>query len=224
MKSYITATGNNFVRKTFELSDDLQNVFITISADCQRYLRDYCLPLRGDGNDGNWLMGGSFVKFRLYLDGQLIGIGPFRAIMDGSRVEHAFTVENLKKGWHIIAVAYRGEQNGINVEFSSASLNFTCDESWKIYNADRFYSPICFKHPNITGYFKGDVGPGEYFEHLNGSFFPDDWEYPDFDDSDWDNATVERLSPATERVSWNYCLAELPAPKDKQDFRWPLYH
>lgn len=213
MRNYITAIGNNFVRKTFELTDNSHNSLITVSTDCQRYLREYCLPLQGDGNDGNWLMGGSFVKFRLYLDGNLIGIGPFRAIQDGNRVEHAFAIGNLEKGKHVIAVSYRGEQDGINVEFSSDSFNFTCDESWKIYNTDRFYSPICFRHPNINGYFKGDIGPGEYFEHLNGNFFPNNWEYPDFDDSNWDNATIECLSLATEKVSWNYCLTEFSPQK-----------
>ena len=158
MKTYITEFGNNFVRRSFELPDYCENGLITISTDFHRYLREFCQPLRGDGNDGNWLVGGSFVKFKLYFDGKLIGIGPFRPIKDGTRVEHVFKLKNLKKGKHFIAVAYRGEKHGINVEFTSDVLDFNCDESWKILNANTFYVPICFKHPNINGYFKGVLG------------------------------------------------------------------
>ena len=213
MKNYITELGNNFVRRSFELPDDSENGLITISADFHRYLREFCQPLRGDGNDGNWLVGGSFIKFRLYFDGKLIGIGPFRPIKDGTRVEHAFKLRNLKKGKHVIAVAYRGENHGINVEFSSDMLELSTDKSWKIFNANMVYAPICFRHPNINGYFKGDIGPGEYFEHLNGPAYPDNWETPDFDDSKWANAPVGKLELGTEKAAWNYCLSEFAPVK-----------
>ena len=80
MKNYIAGLGNNFVRRSFELPDDCENGLITISADFHRYLREFCQPLRGDGNDGNWLVVWSFLMFRLYFDGKLIGIGPFRPL------------------------------------------------------------------------------------------------------------------------------------------------
>jgi len=209
MRSCISALGNNFVRKAFDLPDDCGTARIAISADPHRYIREFCQPLRRDGNDGNWLVGGSFVKFRLYFDGRLIGIGPFRAIRDGNRVEHVFGLGRLGRGRHVIAVAYRGEGRGIHVECSVGGRRLRCDGSWKIFNADAFYAPICRRHPNIHGYFKGDIGPGEYFKHLNGAVHPDNWTSPDFDDSRWADAPVAGDETVVEPAGWNYCLAEI---------------
>ena len=210
MKTHLSLRGNHFARKTFELADACDRAEITISADPQRYLREFCLPLRGDGNDGNWLMGGSFVKFRLFFDGELLGIGPFRAIRDGFRVEHSFSARGLAPGRHVLAVAFRGERDGIAVEFSAPGLRFGIDPSWKVYDANRVYMPICWKHPNIAGHFKGDVGPGEYFEHLNGHAYPDGWTTTAFDDSGWaDAAACRELELPTEKADWNYVVSDV---------------
>ena len=177
MNNNIINFGCCFLRRVFKCE---RKISINIFADRQSYIRKYCMPMRGDGNDGNWLLAGSFVKFRIWIDGNLIGIGPFRAIDDKRTVKHEFKLE-LAPGNHIIAIAYRGNGEGLGVQIKGAEFI----SSWKYFDANNIYMPINLRKPAVDGYFKGDVGAGEYREHIDGTLFPDDWYKMNFDDSKW---------------------------------------
>ena len=68
MSSCFRAYGTAFLRGCFTLKNNT-SLRIRISCDPTAYLKPYCMPLRTDGHDGNWLMGNSFIRFRLWFDG-----------------------------------------------------------------------------------------------------------------------------------------------------------
>ena len=115
-KTFINSIGNVFARREFELESPVRDVSVSIIADRHSYLRDKCLKIRNDGTDANWLVGGSFLKFKLYCDGRLIGTGPFRAQNDAAFVRHTFNLPELNAGKHVLSLIFRGEKYGINIE------------------------------------------------------------------------------------------------------------
>lgn len=202
MSEYILNTGCFFLRRHFISRG--RKVQIRIIADRQSYMRDYCLPVRGDGNDGLWQIAGSFVKFRLWVDGGFIGLGPFRALNDVATVRHCFTVE-LPPGEHLLAVAHRGNGEGLSIKLENADFN----SEWKAFNAGNIYMPVNLRHPAVDGYFKGDVGAGEYREHINGLLYPDHWNQPDFQDDSWDKPDYGESPFAIEESTFEYCCEKV---------------
>ncbi len=219
MKEYIGCPGTWFLRRVFSLRTEAPAI-LRISGDPQRYLKEFCLPLRGDGHDGDWLMGGSFLKFRVWVDGVLIGCGPFRSATDGVRVEHEFMTEKLTAGPHVLAIVFRSEENGISAEMeSSGGITLS---PWKIRPGGAHFASGCPRHPNLHGYFKGDIGPGESFEDLEGNEYPDGWKQAGYDDSSWSPAEEKRLDLPTEKAEYNFVFEE-KAPESLRrtsDGRW----
>ena len=75
----IKVPGNWFLRTAFT-ADGNGVPAVKISADPHDYQKTFCMSLRksGDGKhkyDGDWLLGNSYVKFRVFLDGKFIGSG-----------------------------------------------------------------------------------------------------------------------------------------------------
>ena len=201
-ETFIKSIGNIFARREFELKAPVSNATVSIIADRHSYLREKCLKINNDGTDANWLVGGSFLKFRLYCDGKLIGIGPFRAQNDNAFVRHTFTLPKLSAGKHVLSLIFRGEKYGINIE--SVQLDISADEQWKLLSVNDFYRSICYEFPHINGYYKGDCGPGEYFEHLDGTKLPENWQAPGFDDRNWSNAELVSADIEIEDAPYNY--------------------
>ena len=219
-KTFINSIGNIFARRKFEIITPVTGACVSIIADRHSYLRDKCLKINNDGTDANWLVGGSFLKFKLYCDGNLIGIGPFRAQNDNAYVRHTFILPDLTPGKHVISLIFRGEKYGINIE--SEQLDINIDSNWKVLNVNDLYRPICYEFPHITGYYKGDIGPGEYFEHLDGNKLPQNWQSCSFDDSNWQNAGIADFDIEIEDAPYNYELYyRKPVSKRKTpDGRW----
>ncbi len=219
-KTFINSIGNVFARREFELESPVRDASVSIIADRHSYLRDKCLKIRNDGTDANWLVGGSFLKFKLYCDGRLIGTGPFRAQNDAAFVRHTFNLPELNAGKHVLSLIFRGEKYGINIECEK--LEILSDEKWKILNVNDYYRPVCYEFPQITGYYKGDIGPGEYFEHLDGTKLPDNWQNISFDDSSWQNVSLSEADILIEDAPYNYVISyHKPVSKRKSsDGRW----
>ena len=162
----IKAPGNWFLRTVFT-ADGKGVPSVKISADPHDYQKSFCMSLRpSDGKhkyDGDWLLGNSYLKFRVFLDGKFVGCGPFRSTIDSCRMEHTFTFPELAAGEHTLAVISRCDKEGLCVEAVNGTLG-----SWKIFDANSFFAPICWEFPAVYGYFKGGPGPGAYFENLRG--------------------------------------------------------
>ncbi|MBQ7404052.1 MAG: family 78 glycoside hydrolase catalytic domain [Lentisphaeria bacterium] len=219
-KTFIQAIGSTLAGREFELKTSVSNAKISIISDRHSYLRDKCLKINNDGTDANWLIGGSFLKFKLYCDGKLIGTGPFRAQNDNALVRHTFSLPELCAGRHVLSLIFRGETYGINIE--SESLGIYADEHWKILNVNDVYRPVCYEFPNVTGYYKGDIGPGEYFEHLDGTKLPDGWKTLPFDQIPWENATLIDADIEVEDAPYDYVISyHKPVSKRRTaDGRW----
>lgn len=214
-QNWIAVTGNGFIRQTFQLSGS-RRIAVGITGEPHTYQKAFCQRLRKDGHDGNWLMGGSFIKFKVWIDGRYVGCGPLRAIETGVCIRHTFDLGELAPGRHTLAVACRGERHGISIELPVE------DSSLKLFPADAFYSPVCWKQPEIYGYFKGDIGPGEFFENLDGTRYPDHWREPDFDDSNWRQPEVREFDRPVRECEYLYEQNDFEPAELRQtaDGRW----
>lgn len=199
----IKVPGNWFLRTAFT-ADGNGVPAVKISADPHDYQKTFCMSLRksGDGKhkyDGDWLLGNSYVKFRVFLDGKFIGCGPFRAVIDGNRMEHTFEFPGIAPGKHILAVIARCDGEGLAVEAVNGTLG-----KWKVLDANKIIDPICWEHPAVYGHFKGCAGPGEYFEHLRGDLLPEKWMSAGFDDSQWQDAEFHTVESVVETAPFNF--------------------
>lgn len=216
-RHFIGGPGNKFCRRTFHLPRRTVTAVIKIVSDPHSYSREFWQP----GGDGNGLLGGSFIKFRLFLDGRLLGIGPFRSIVNGNSVEHTFEIGSLSPGDHVIAVISRGEKKGFALQLAARYDDgsvFELDSSngFREIDANAIYEPICWARPNIYNYFKGDPGPGEYFEHINGNRYPENWHAADYDDHDWSNCRSHFSEVIVESIDLNYQLENCTAIEIKK--------
>ena len=197
----IFAPGNWFYRTTLSIEND--NVpEIKISADPHDYQKSFCMKIRYDRSgkyDGDWLLGNSYLKFRIYLDGKLVGCGPFRCLVNSKRMEHTFAFPNISKGKHTLAIIGRCDNQGLSITPINCTLG-----KWKIHCANDIYSPICWEFPAVYGYFKGDCGPGEYFEHIRGDLIDDNWMSFEFDDSTWQDAPIHQVDADVETAPFDF--------------------
>ena len=204
MSSCFHAYGTAFLRGCFSLKNKT-SLRIRISCDPTAYLKTYCMPLRTDGHDGNWLMGNSFIRFRLWFDGKFISCGPLRSIVNNTRVVHEFELNDLAAGEHLAAVAFRGDRDGVSVEIFDGEEQI--QPTWKIFDARLFYAPLPWRHPNFHGYFKGDIGPGENFEHIDGLIAPDGWNTDlQFNDSAWTAPEIVQCDLEECPAEYNYTV------------------
>ncbi len=209
MRYFIGGPGQKFCRREFETGPDTGPVTIAVTADAHSYVNAYCQKLRSDGNDGTWLMGGSFIKYHLFLDGKRLGIGPFRGIRSGERVEHVFPAGKLAPGRHAVACLIRAEQLGVAVEIrANGQVIADSASAFRQCSANDFLAPVCWTHPEISSYFKGDIGPGELFEHFQGEFEPDGWLNAGFDDSSWEECRPAQWEGIPENAEWNYQIEQ----------------
>lgn len=191
---WITGTGNILSRTEFSLPSKICSAKIWIVADPHSYAKEYWQKFRNDGSDGDWLLGGSFLKYRIFVNGNLIGVGPVRPINDGIPVIHCFYID-LQKGKNALGIFSRGEKKGFAL-YLEAELKdgrkFTLHSSqnWKELNVNQCYSPICWEKQNINQFFKGDAGPGEWSEHIDGTQYPFGWNNVGFDDQTWETSTT----------------------------------
>lgn len=143
----------------------------------------------------HWLLGGSFVKYRLFVNDSLAAVGPFRPLIDGMPVLQEYDVtDHLVTGCNVLAMVSRGERKGFSLVLEVEGMDGRMHEvrssiSWRQREANSFYRPVCWECPAIDNSAKGGPGPGEYQEHLDGLVYPQGWRNPGFADSSWSSAS-----------------------------------
>lgn len=197
-REYIREVGTIFLRREYEFTAK-GDYTIRVSADPHTYIRDCCQII----NQEHWLMGGTYIKYHIWLDGVYIGCGNERPVIDTDRVEHCFELKDVRPGKHLLAIAFRGEKQGLNAGIYDAGGSELAGYAWKFYNANMYDAHFCYRQQNICGYFKGDIGPGEFFEHLDGTYYPDNWQNADFDDSAWEEPVIVSGDFNTVPASYN---------------------
>ncbi|MBE6389309.1 MAG: hypothetical protein E7043_03950 [Lentisphaerae bacterium] len=197
-RDYIKGQGTFFLRRKYDFPAD-GDFTIKISADPHTYIRDFCQYTNRD----HWLMGGTYIKYHVWFDGEYVGCGTERAVIDNTRVEHRFKLNHICSGIHCLAIVFRGEKQGLNAGVFTDDDREVTGTAWKSLDGNRYDAHFCYRQQNIYGYFKGDVGPGEFFEHLDGTFYPDNWQMPDFDDSSWMTPVIESAEYPTVPAEYN---------------------
>jgi alpha-L-rhamnosidase len=197
--AWIGGPGQALCRHEFVLDDRPHRAILKIVADPHTYAIHHWQLLPTPYKYEQWLVGGSFLKYRLFANGELAAVGPFRPLDDGTPVVHEYDLTPfLHKGHNALAVLSRGEQKGF-----ALSLDIVCADGsakrilsgpdWKQREANTIYRPVCWECQAIDQYFKGGPGPGEYPEHIDGRVYPQGWRRAGFDDSDWAPSTVHGL-------------------------------
>ncbi len=188
---WLGGPGHTLNRKLFEIDKPLKKATVAIVADPHTYARESWMRVPGEPDSGNWLLGGSFFKYRVFVNGELAGVGPFRSIQTPNSVLHHFDVTGLlREGANVLGVFSRGERHGfgcrLELEFTDGSRReLISDSSWKQLAINDVYSPVCWFRQSISQDFKGGAGPGEWSEHIDGTRFPDAWSTAGFDASAW---------------------------------------
>lgn len=193
---WIGGPGNVFCRHEFSLRAKISSATLRIVADPHTYAIHHWQLLPSKYKYEQWLVGGSFIKYRVFLNGDLAAVGPFRPLKDGTPVLQEYDVTALLRiGQNALAVASRGENKGF-----ALCLDVTCadgsrqrivtNQHWKQRDANNIYRAVCWECQAIDQFFKGDPGPGEYREHIDGraGAYPQGWRQTGFDDSQWQPA------------------------------------
>lgn len=209
---FIGGVGEKFCRRLFPIRPGAARLTVKIVADRHRYSRESWLPLRGDGADGNWLIGGSFVKFRLFFDGREFGLGPLRQADDTMRCEHVFPLDlnAAAAGTHVLALMLRGEELGAALEWrvdylDGTAQRFDSGDGFLELDAEKIYRPVCWEAAWLYNFFKGDPGPGEYFEHIDGNRVAVDWMLPGYSpDAEWTPCRPAAASVPVAAAEYNY--------------------
>ena len=197
MMNYIGGVGNSFCRKSFSIDRTVAEAILTVAADPHTYLWPSWMEVE---HEHNWLLAGSFLKYRVFLNGAPAAVGPFRPVRNSRAVAERYDVTGLlRQGENVLAVQSRGEKYGfaltLELTFSDGSRQTVATGSgWKRQNANDFCNPVCWWHPAL-GMSRGTFGPGEQPEHLDGTRLPQNWERPGFDDSGWEAAAVTAVDP-----------------------------
>jgi alpha-L-rhamnosidase len=201
---WIGGAGNVFCRREFVLPGAPLRATLRVVADPHSYANRYWQFLPREYPYENWLVGGSFLKYRIFANGKFVAAGPFRPLEDGVPVVHEFDLTaSLVPGANALAVLCRGEKKGFALELEVECLGgevvtVRSGPEWKQRDANSVFRPICWEHPEIEQSAKGVPSPGEQPEHLDGLAYPQGWKEPGFDDSSWPHAgvhggVVERL-------------------------------
>jgi len=193
---WIGGPGNAFCRREFFAASRPRSATLRIVADPHSYAIKHWQILDSRFQHENWLVGGSFVKYRVFVNGTLAAVGPFRPLEDGTPVLQEYDVTALVgQGVNVLAVLSRGEDKGfaLILEMESADGQrqvVSSSAEWRQCNANDVYRPVCWECPAIDQWVKGGPGPGEYPEHLDGLVYPQGWRDAGFDDSAWPSAAM----------------------------------
>lgn len=191
---WIGGPGQCFCRHEFSLPAPVRSATLRVIADPHTYAIHHWQLLPSKYKYEQWLVGGSFIKYRIFANGTLAALGPFRPITDGTPVLHAYDLSALlRQGPNTIAILSRGEEKGfalvLDIACSDGSHHtIRSGNHWKQLDAGPVYRPVCWEQQALDQFFKGDPGPGEYREHLDGRTYPQGWRLAGFDDSAWPSA------------------------------------
>ncbi len=197
--AWIGGAGNAFCRHEFSLSARPRSATLKIVADPHTYAIEHWQILPSPYKYEMWQLGGSFLKYRVFVNGALAAVGPFRPLEDGTPVVQQYDLTPLlHQGRNALAVLSRGEQKGFALSLEilladGSRQQIRTGPHWKQREANTVYRPVCWECQAIAQFYKGDPGPGEYHEHLDGTVWPQRWRQPGFDDSQWDFAACAGL-------------------------------
>ena len=192
---WIGGPGNAFCRKEFQVEVRPRRAILRVLADPHTYAIRHWQILPSKYPYDNWLVGGSFLKFRVFINGKQVAVGPFRSLQDGVPVLHEFDVtDQVTEGANVVAVLSRGESKGFAISLQIIRENGLTQEictgsDWKQMDANPVYRTVCWEVPAIEQFAKGGSSPGEYPEHLDGLVYPQGWREAGYDDDDWSEAT-----------------------------------
>ena len=140
-------------------------------------------------------------RYRLYVNGQYVCMGPARGDIDHYRYETIDLAPYLLAGENVVAaevVNFGEHRHAAQQTFQSAFIlqgkktnaeNLdTGSEGWRV-SQNAAYSPIPFSWADVHGYYA--AGPGD---QIDASKYPWGWQQLDFEDADWSQprlATVE---------------------------------
>ncbi len=147
----------------------------------------------------NWMFGGSHIKYRSFLNGERVSVGPPRSL-SGVPVAQGFDVTStLRSGANTLGVILLGEDRGIALhlhilDVEGNEYTIVSDDTWRALRADDIFRPVCWERPGIDYFFKGFAGPGAFPEHIDGTRWPHGWLAPSFDDSSWATARDSGLA------------------------------
>jgi hypothetical protein len=142
-------------------------------------------------------------KYRLWINGNSIGYGPYRSNPMQQRLDVYDTENYFKKGKNLIAVLIHvpGQDlawyetvkavwqtvfgdGGLYVEVETfvagKKTSIYCDENWKIINSDAWNSST-----QLAGWGQ------DFIEDFNANLIPENWLDCDFDDKDWPKAVIQ---------------------------------
>jgi len=196
---WIGGAGNAFCRHVFTAEGKIESARLLILTDPHSYASQYWQNTNGDLEPEGWFLGGSFLKYRLFVNGRQIGAGPVRSIKDNVPVLQSYDcIEDIKSGKNVIGVISRGEKKGfalcLELKYANGlSEKIISDATWQQLNANDIYCPVCWEHQNVSNFYKGSPGPGEWEEHIDGTRFPHEWLNTNFDASGWRNAVSAGL-------------------------------
>jgi alpha-L-rhamnosidase len=191
---WIGGAGNVFCRKRFTLDAEIKAAHVWIIADAHSYLNEFYHRTEDDDSPFNWLLGGSFLKYRMFVNGEQVGAGPVRSIETGLPVIQCFDVtQYLTINDNFIGIISRGETRGVGLVLQVEYADGECcevltDSSWHTYNGNEVFKPVCWECQSLYSFVNGNPGPGEWPEHLDGRNFPHGWLDSNFDDSNWNPA------------------------------------
>lgn len=188
--SYIGGPGYSFNRLELDLPQKrVSRVTARIVADVHTYTQEYFPELSGLSHH-TWLLAGSEIKYRIFVNGKLTGIGPARPV-DRQAYLHEFDLTAaMTEGRNALGVLSLGECRGfamlVKIAFDDGSeQTVTTGENWKSLPGVEIFRPVCWEHPAVDCYRKGFTGPGELPQHIDGEKYPYGWSEVGFDDSGW---------------------------------------
>jgi len=190
---WIGGLGNAFCRKEFSISLPPHAATLKVVADPHSYAIKHWQIIPSKYPYDNQLLGGSFIKYRVFLNGVLVAAGPFRSLQDGVPLLMEYDVTaHLKRGSNVIAVQSRGEARGfalaLAIDDDEGGSVIVTSQKWRRREANTIYRPVCWERPGLDQLDKGGCSPGEYPEHIDGNAYPQGWKTAGFDDSKWSPA------------------------------------
>ncbi len=129
-----------FCRREFALRGTPARATLRVLADPHSYAIKHWQILPSKHPYDNWLVGGSFLKFRVFLNGTQVAVGPFRPLQDGVPVLHEFDVtEHLGDGANALAVLFpapggiRGFALSLEIIHHDGTAEVICtDNQWQL--------------------------------------------------------------------------------------------
>ncbi len=192
---WLGGAGYHFLRKTFELADPpIVRAALVVVADAHSYAREHWDSMDEPGEPAqNWMFGGSHIKYRAFLNGELIALGPPRSVGTDPVAQGFDVTELLMAGQNTLGFIVLGEAKGLAALLKATDVEgneytVATDATWRALAGEAIFRPFCWEHPGLDHYFKGFAGPGVLPEHIDGTCWPCGWLETGFDDSTWKSA------------------------------------